>query len=189
MARNVFTRAAGKTVRNEIEFAAALRLRIRARDIIPSQTLAESVQVVRYSQGHKLSIPFYWAIYVHDGRGAITMPAGRFMVFFREQRDDPRLDGGHPQTKAGRKHLSPAEFQGYLELNRKARAFGLPPIMLVKRTVGRVKPNRFFSTGLRHVAVPSISAEAPDLFSNYVLTQLGKAGLLNVKDEAVVDLG
>lgn len=183
-ARILFTRARGKQARNEIELLAALRLRIHAKDKIPSKTLANNIEVVRYNRGHKLSIPYYWAIYVHDGRGPVTMPPGKFMVYFRNIEDDPRIRGGYAKTRADRQHLSPGEFQYFMEINRQARALGQPPVMIVKRTVGRVSPNRFFTKGLAGVAVPSISQVAQDEFSRYVTSTLRLAGIQFVKDTA-----
>ena len=48
----------------------------------------------------KLTIPHYWAIYVHDGRRALTPPfrTAKFLAWFRDPTKDPRLiDGEGPQ--------------------------------------------------------------------------------------------
>ena len=88
-----------------IAFKAALIARRRAQAAILAlatdsrrgKALRDNMQIrLEKNQGNSVDtlvhLPFYWAIYYHDGRNSIAK--GTFMVFFRNPDEDPRIDGG-----------------------------------------------------------------------------------------------
>lgn len=97
---------------------------VKVRPQIPSQTLQGALSIVGVASSstdrveRRVSLPHYWAIYVHDGRGPFNMPAGRFMCWFRDKNDDPRLAGGYPVRVADQRHLTREEFKHFMLLNR-----------------------------------------------------------------------
>lgn len=96
-----------------------------------------------------LSLPYYWAEYAHDGRAAIDLPPGRYMIFFPDRKDDPRTNYGtsYARTRAEAKsrHLSSEDYKRFREENRQRKAAGLPPVMVVTRHVGPAQGEFFFS--------------------------------------------
>lgn len=61
-----------------------------------------------------LSVPHYWAIYYHDGRGEIRAKKGKVLVWFASIEDDPRVNvSGHPRRVSQRVklNLSKSEFR------------------------------------------------------------------------------
>lgn len=59
-----------------------------------------------------LSVPHYWAIYYHDGRGAIRAKKGKVLVWFASIEDDPRVSGtGHPVRVSRRRRLNLSKSQ------------------------------------------------------------------------------
>lgn len=103
----------------------------------------------------RVTVPFHWALYVHDGRRRVVAPAGHYLCFFPNKRDDPRTSGGtdYPATPAIQRaahKLNAEEFYFYLEENRLRQEAGQEPVMIVTRTVGPVtKKIQFFDVGLR----------------------------------------
>lgn len=104
----------------------------------------------------KIVVPYFWAEYVHNGRGPVRAKPGHYLVFFPDKRDDPRTDGGtsYPVTRAQARspswRLSASDFQRFLEINRERRAQGRNPIMIVTKSVGPAPRKRpFFTEGLR----------------------------------------
>lgn len=167
------------------------RAAARARPLIPSKTLRQSLTKVFVSDTvAKLTIPHYWAIYVHDGRGPITKRSG-FLVWFRDPGDDPRTSGGlqHPVRASEIRRLTKTQFQAGLRANREHLASGgdpfLAPMIVTKRVKG-VTPTPFFSKGM----VGFIDTAGPLMakrFDNYI-QQLIDSGKLFGKDEAVLRL-
>lgn len=111
-----------------LALALGAEARETARPSIPSRTLADSMQLILREGGIDVYIPYYWALYVHDGRGSFRMPPGKFMVWFRDPKQDPRLSGGYPMRVSERQHLSAEEFHDLLEQNRAAElaTYGRP---------------------------------------------------------------
>ena len=92
-----------------------------AQQGIPSDTLRRALTVQRVSlQRVKLHIPHYWAYYVHEGTAPVNMPKGKFMIWFKDPRKDPRLSGGitpmrYNQTRRlTRNYLASPEFKQLL---------------------------------------------------------------------------
>lgn len=94
-----------------------------------------------------ISLPHYWAAFVHDGRPAVHPVNARFLVWFAEPRDDPRTEGtrNYPVRKSDVRRLSPQAWEYGLEQNRINKKAGLPPYMIVTVSSGPVTANRFFS--------------------------------------------
>ena len=143
--RQVSQRSIDSFVRRLADEMAALGAGI-AKKGIPSKTLKQGLQIVKDSDGDRvLYIPHFWAIYVHDGRGAIKMPKGSFMVFFRDPANDPRRQKGKTPVRANElRRLTQSEFQRGLELNRIARKVGATPYMYVTPYVKGVQGSFFF---------------------------------------------
>lgn len=127
-----------------------------------SETLAKFMDFVvdevrpSYARG-RILVPHYWANFVHDGRGAIQMPPGRYMCYFPDKTEDPRTSGGldYPVRRQDRRHLSKDEFNYYVAINRERVAQGQTPIMVVTKAVGPVKNPApsipFFTVGLKRL--------------------------------------
>ena len=125
----------------------------RVRPHIPSKTL-QAALTVRLDQARSdrayLYIPHYWAIYVHDGRGAPfgPPPSGKpFYIDFSNPKDDPRLaahGGQTPPRVAQLRSLSSEEFKRFAKLSRAAKKAGAPPIMLVRPRIYKPTPGAFF---------------------------------------------
>lgn len=108
---------------------------------IPSQTLRRGARAqtnVAVPGEAAVHIPHYWAIYVHDGRSPFRMPKGRYMVWYRDPSQDPRLKGGRPERRAAvrRLRLTKAEF------HRLARA---GQIVVASEIRKPTRPSPFFS--------------------------------------------
>lgn len=111
-----------------------------------SRTLARSLRIVpRPSGGLQLDIPYYWALYVHQGRGRLTPRLARVLVWFAVPADDPRHRGRYPVRASQIRRLTPQQYRQGLEANRDRAAQGLPPVMIVSKSSGPVQPNPFFS--------------------------------------------
>lgn len=132
------TRTARKLARQGVSYA---------RPNIPSKSLRAAIQaVVEANPGEAtVFIPHYWAVFVNDGRKAISMPPGAFLVWFRDPTNDPRRPGGHtPERAADFRRLTPAEFKYWMAQNRLADQIGSPRPMIVTKAVSAVRPAGFF---------------------------------------------
>lgn len=66
-----------------------------------------------------LHIPQYWAVYLNDGRGPVVPRKASFLVWFRNPKNDPRLNAGRsPIRLAETRRLSKAQFQYWAAKNR-----------------------------------------------------------------------
>ena len=106
-----------------------------------SRQLAEALEVRQDSeQQARLYIPHYWGIYVHDGRGAFGPKRAKWLIWFRDPKDDPRLSRGRSPRRASQiRHLTPLEFQLGMERNKVD-----PGFMILRKHVGPVRPSPFF---------------------------------------------
>lgn len=75
-----------------------------------SNTLARAMRAIADTPDlGRIEVPHYWALYVHDGRGAFAKQT--LMVWFRDPRDDPRLQLGKTPRRASQlRNLSRAQF-------------------------------------------------------------------------------
>lgn len=105
-----------------------------------SRQLARAMRfVVLTDSKGALFIPHYWAIYVHDGRGsfgpgskATPGKKARFLVWFRDPHDDPRLQHAmQVQRRVNVRRLTKDQFKFWLKQNKFARDRGLPEPMVV----------------------------------------------------------
>lgn len=122
----------------------------KAKPGIPSNTLRRAVRrvVIPGTGEGYLYIPHYWALYVHDGRGAPLVPRGsRFFVWWRNPRQDPRLPAGKTPERASQiRRLTSQEFKDALKTLREAKARGEDSPVIITRQVNKgTPPSRFFS--------------------------------------------
>jgi hypothetical protein len=173
----------------EVALRAAEAARRRARAAILAlatdsrrgKALRESMEIRLEQVGSDqvdglVHLPFYWAIYYHDGRGPIQK--GKFMVFFSNPDEDPRIDGGSRNypvrvTDIRRLILSKSKFN---RLVREGR------IIMTKR-VGPADPHPFFESaglrGLQTEVTPIAIAEIETCIVDF----LGELDLLRPKEE------
>ena len=121
----------------------ALRL---VRGKIPSATLRSMLQGVVANGRGILFLPHYWAVYVHDGRGRITPKRAKWLVWFPDIKNDPRVAGGsdYPVRMSQIKRLTRAQWVAGLAENRRRRAAGLEPFMVVSKASGPARGVPFF---------------------------------------------
>lgn len=106
----------------------------------PSRTL-KTAMTVSYRALPRLHqivvhIPHYWATYYHDGSGPVTMPKGKYMVWFRNPKDDPRLKGGFPVTRSQIKKLDLSK-ERFTQLVKDGK-------IIIRQSVGR-RQGKFFT--------------------------------------------
>lgn len=125
-----------------------------ARALIGSATLREALRLIVEPQlagggEATLFIPHYWAEFYHDGRDGFSADAGRFLVYFADPDDDPRIEGGYPVREADVRHLTREEFYAGLAQNdlRHPEVF-----MYVVRSVGPAGAHPFFDRLARGAA-------------------------------------
>jgi hypothetical protein len=128
----------------------------------------------------RITVPQYWAVYYHEGRGPVHARAGGLLCFFPDRKDDPRLQGLTGLSRARPRRLTKTEFYGFLAENDFLRAADLPPVMIVTESVGPAKGVPFFTQGLRTLPVVA-SLAMPIGFS----LALGRAGVLGRKSQSV----
>lgn len=145
----------------------------RVKPLIPSRTLSDSMFVADdpRSSGRirsQLLIPHYWALYVHDGRGPFGPRNARYLCFFPDPKDDPRLRGGYPVRDTDIRHLTAREFWNAIDENRARRKRGEPPFMIVlKRMPNGENPRPFFTVGLSNFG-PDVWDMIRDAFPSYL---------------------
>ena len=152
------------------------------RTLIGSSTLREAaILIVDGVRGPDASgqarivIPHYWAAYYHDGRGAFSAPGGRFLVFFADPEDDPRLEGGYPVRAEDVRHLTKDEFYSGLAENERRAALGGEPFMFVVRSVGPMAGHPFFDQ-LADGAASRMDLIAEGALDAYVQEQIDEEG-------------
>lgn len=114
------------------------------RDRIPSETLRAALKVVLTDKQAVLFIPHYWAIYVHDGRGAVTPKDAVWLVWFADPQDDPRIRGGYPVRGSDVRRLTKAQWLDGLRRNQENELEGLDPYMIVRQYSGPARGTPFF---------------------------------------------
>jgi hypothetical protein len=106
----------------------------------PSRTL-KNAMTVSYRALPRLHqiivhIPHYWATYYHDGSGPVTMPKGKYMVWFRDPKDDPRLKGGFPVKRSQVRTLNLSK-ERFSQLVKEGK-------IIIRQSVGR-RQGKFFT--------------------------------------------
>ena len=149
--------------------------RSRVRPFVPSRTLRRDMQIFYGGREQRgvLRFPYFWAVYVHDGRGPFGPRRGsEFLVWFRNPRDDPRTQGGrrYPRRERDIRKLTRAQFEEGLRRN-KSRPPGRP-LMIVVRRVNRPTPGKpFIEQGLRNSSVPA-GREVMEQFGALVVREI-----------------
>ncbi len=129
----------------------------------------------------RLSVPHYWAVYYHDGRGPVFPRKKKVLVYYRSIEDDPRVTGT----------TSPERFKD-------TKALALPPdtfkrlvkagkILVRTKSKASTVAHPFFSPLKRFQtkAAPAVNR----VFSRFVLEDLRDAGLLTIRGRITVGLG
>lgn len=121
-----------------------------------SATLQSSLTtVVTSDTTGLLTLPYHWAEFVHNGRGAVSARGKKFLIFFPNKADDPRTLGGtdYPRTPGSRRSLSQEDLRRFSAINRERRKAGQPPIMVFAKMVKPGKQampgKQFYVEGLR----------------------------------------
>lgn len=67
-----------------------------------------------------LHIPHFWAVYLNDGRKAVSPKTATYLVWFRDPKQDPRLNNGRTPERASQiRRLTQAQFKKFAAINRK----------------------------------------------------------------------
>lgn len=125
---------------------------------------------------------FYWAIYYHDGRGPIHARPGKFLVFFRNPDDDPRINGAarnYPRRASDIQRLSLSKGE-FLRLLRSGS-------MIATKRVGPADAHPFFESGFASLQ-SRYGPKVVDIFSTCVLETLFADDLLDGEEEATFSL-
>ncbi len=147
---------------------------------VRSRTLRSSMEAVKIQSSRSsatwaVNIPYYWATFRNKGTKAFTMPKGKWIVFFRNSQDDPRLQGGHPKTRGERKrlNLSRRQFRGLKKSNK---------IRFLKR-MPKVEGEGFFEdTGGMSGLDTHIAPEMEKVFQEEVREYFGEDLNLNITE-------
>lgn len=112
----------------------------RAKSKLKSETLKDSLFIeLRPTESEVVvGVPHYWAIYYHDGRGPIRARPGKWLVYFKDPSEDPRIKGGYPERAADVVRLTREQFLTALAANK----------LIVTKEVGPAGPHPFFSRGM-----------------------------------------
>lgn len=139
-----------------------------------------------------LHIPHYWALFVHDGRGPFRK--GRYMIWYRDPRLDPRLQNGKtPKRVKDLRKLTRDQWRRAVEIrNRWIEAGGDPydaPVIITKAIRKPTAATPFFGNDPGE-GMHGFSADAGRIaqeeFSRHVRSVMGQS--LRVRDRAVASL-
>lgn len=165
---------------------------LTAKPSIPSTTLREALRPIVDLPGQvgRLHITHYWALFVHDGRrGGFGPKRGRYLVWFRDPKQDPRLRGGKTPARAAQlRQLTGAQWRAGLKANRAARAAGQPPVMIVTPWVAKGTKARPFFSNDAGGGMASFPAKARELIGAEFSAYVGRF-VVSEKDVAVGGLG
>lgn len=184
---NRATTAADRAFIRRATLQLAKMAREEARPNIPSRQLRRQLKIKRIADDKvNVSLEPYWAYWVHEGRGAFSASQGKLLIWFRNPRNDPRLRQGRSPNRRGElRKLTKQEFAYWSRKNREAKRAGRVLPMNVARSVGPVKPSRFFTKGMRPFG-PKAKAELGRMFHEHALSVIRP--LAGIKDEATFDL-
>jgi len=144
---------------------------------IPSVNIRQSMTLV-YARGETfgtLNVPFYWSKAYHDGRDAIHLKDDRVMIYYKDPKDDPRLNTSFPNypiRRSDRRRL----LRSTISADQKAGK------LIVTKKVGSTTGHPFFSdSGGMAGFDKELDRVASKECDIYVAKQLQAAGLLNKK--------
>jgi hypothetical protein len=109
---------------------------------IPTRTYGRLKQSIRYivtSDRVIVYSTYYWARWVNDGRGPIEADPGKFLIFFEDPKDDPRIKAGYPRKPEQVKRLTRRQL-------RKAREEGQ---LIETESVGPAEGLKFLERGIQ----------------------------------------
>ena len=162
----------------DVAKAMAYRFRDLAAKESNSRAIGESLQVVSTEGKVAVETPYYWALYYHDGRGAIKAKSGHRLVYFKDIADDPRISGrNYPERASDVKRLTKDQFYKFLRDPSKG--------MVVADRVGPTEGDPFFTRAGRkfgRIACQVVESE----MSSYVRSVLGD--LMDIEARGVIDL-
>jgi hypothetical protein len=69
--------------------------RLKQPHITPSKTLRDALTISKQNGQWYVGVPHYWAVFYHDGRAA-AYPKGKFLVWYKNPKVDPRHWGNYP---------------------------------------------------------------------------------------------
>lgn len=125
----------------KVESTARMRSRTLRRDLVVEIDIGAPGEPALIL----LHLPYYWAEFAHDGRNEIS---GKLMVFFPNASDDPRTAYGtnYPRNPGDRLSMKmfPDEFAFFQRENRRRKAAGEDPIMVVTKHVKASEAELFF---------------------------------------------
>lgn len=116
--------------------AAVTHMRRKPRSIVP-RSMKQRLSVVTTPSRAWVSVPYYWAIYLHQGRPGYS---GN-IIYFTHPNLDPRIKGGYPVKQSDVRHLTGIEYA-------RLKAFGHG--MITRTFVGPAKARPFFDDALTH---------------------------------------
>lgn len=146
--------------------------KVIARQAIDSETLKDSLMIELRPTSDQIivGVPHYWAIYYHDGRGPIRAKPGRWLVYFKDPAEDPRIANGYPVRAADIVRLTREQFMEGLARGQ----------LIVTKSVGPADPHPFFTDGMH-----SLSGEIGPVAAN-MLGEMLLAAVLSEKDKAEI---
>jgi len=157
-----------------------------SRDSRRARAIRESMEVKLLVRGtgpqakitSAVTVPFYWAVYYHDGRGPVV-GTKRSLVFFKRIEDDPRVAGGvrYPKRQSDIRRLTNEEF-------KRARAAGQ---LIITERVGNAIDHPFFTRGMQGFNSQAGKVVREE-FGKYVVRCLDAEDLLNVRRTVKVRL-
>lgn len=160
----------------------------KARPRIPSGTLRRALISIRITdQQVKMHITHYWARFVHDGRGQSprTVTPGKFLAWYRNPRDDPRLTAFGGQTPPRASQL--VGLRQAIDATQFRRDADAGKIIFVESSPG-TSGTPFFSNdaggGMRGF-VDEANKFADPLVRAHILKRIGKE---NLKDKQIAEL-
>lgn len=131
-----------KSSRLEMMTALARIVSANIASEIPSRVYGRLRQSIRYivtSDRVIVYSTYYWARWVNDGRGAIEADPGKFLIFFEDPKDDPRIKAGYPRKPEQVKRLTRRQL-------RKAREEGQ---LIETESVGPAPGLKFLERGIQ----------------------------------------
>jgi len=132
-----------------------------------SSVLAEGLDKQRVAQTARLHIPHYWADYLHEDRRSFGPAQKKWLVYFPNPEDDPRLSPTYPVRLSDVRGLdevwgagAEGEFRAAKAENRRREKLGMPPFMVFAKRRG-FRPGSFFFRDLdiEQEAAPIIASE------------------------------
>lgn len=145
-----------------------------------SKTLAEGLTTrnLQRTGNAAVTIPHFWAVFVHDGRGRSIVPKNSsVLIWYRNKADDPRFTGSQTPKRASQiKRLTASQLKRGLAAGK----------IIIAKKVSKPVPGHFFFNNNGGMA--GFDKRAGNIakreFSAFVKSDLNK--LLKVKGEITI---